>query len=116
MGRYVNASVILHTLDTVISVEILVKRDLEDGRPSLTRGDRRRSEEVLPDTEPPSAVLGDDGILITQPILIPPPERRRVMNTEDINILHLKASGFDLSNNPAKRAAGVRSWEDILVH
>jgi len=42
-----------NSLKSVESVQVLVKRDLEDGRSSVSRGDGRRSEEVSPDSEPP---------------------------------------------------------------
>lgn len=35
----VNARVILDTFNTVIGVQVLVQRDLEDGSASLARGD-----------------------------------------------------------------------------
>lgn len=54
MRRYVDTGMILDSVNPMISVEVLVERDLEDGRASLTGGDGRRGEEVLPDTEPPA--------------------------------------------------------------
>lgn len=79
-----DARVARHALDALERVEILVERDLEDGRAALTRGDGGRGEEVGPDAEPAVAVLGQDLLLVGDPVLVPPEDGGRVVDAEDL--------------------------------
>lgn len=38
------------------------------------------------------------------------------MHAQDINVLHLEASAFELVDDPAEGAGGVGAREDIFVH
>lgn len=108
-----NVGVVVHEVDAVEPVQVLVERDLEDGRAALARSDDRRREEVQPDlwrgtrraareegevrglsqlparsqlargsrgtyAVPALAVLGEDLLLVLDPVLVPPVQRRRV--------------------------------------
>ncbi len=111
-----NVRVVLGALDTRVCVQVLVEDDLEDRGAALTRGDGRPGEEKLPDAEPPGAVLGDDLVLVAHPVLVPSPERARVVYTKDIKGLDFEAGSLDLVNDPSERAAGVGTGEDVFVH
>jgi len=56
----------------------------------------RVSQEVNPDPVPPDTVLGDYGILVGDPVQVPPVNSGGVMNTEDIHGFDLKVGGFKL--------------------
>ena len=53
-------------------------------------------EEESPDPEPPVAIGSSDCVLVREPVQVPTVESSRVMNTEDVHILNLKSSDFEL--------------------
>jgi len=111
-----DAEVALDAVNAVEGVEVLVHGDLEDGGRALAGGDGGPGKEPGPDAVPADAVLGLDLVLVAQPVEVPAVERSRVVDTEDIDILDLKAGRLELGGDPAKRARRIGAGEDILVH
>ena len=70
----------------------------------------------MPDPEPPFAVLLSHLILVTDPILVPPEDGSRVVDTKDVNILYFETSCLELGNDPAKRAGSIGAREDVFIH
>lgn len=66
--------------------------------------------------EPSLAVLGLNLLTVAHPVAVPPPEGSRVVNTDGVNVLDLKASALKLVDNPAQRSGSVGTREDVLVH
>ena len=66
--------------------------------------------------EPSLAILGLDLIAVGHPVAVPPPQSSRVVHTDGIDALDLKAGSLELINKPAKRGGGVGTGEDVFVH
>jgi len=90
-----------HAEDAVISIKILVKRELEDGRAAMAGNDNRPSKEESPDTEPALAVLSDYLFTVGEPVVIPVEDCGGIMDAKDVHILHLEARGLEVLHNPA---------------
>lgn len=77
-----------------------------NGTSAMTRDDRLQAhapagddtvcQEECPDSVPPVTILGYHFLLVLNPVLVPPVDRRGVMDTEDINVLDLETSTFQL--------------------
>ena len=102
-----NRRMVLNTLDTMIRVQVLVQGNLEDRCATLSTSDSRRSQEVVPGPEPLFTVLGENLVLVAEPVLVPAVESSAVVHTEDVDVLDFKASGFKLADDPSERAGGV---------
>jgi len=105
-----------NAIDTVICIEVLVQGQLENGGRTLTGDDGRVGKEEYPDTVPPFAILCHDFVLVAHPVEIPFPDSGRVMDTKDVDVLDLETGSLDLVNDPTKRARGICTGEDVLVH
>lgn len=66
--------------------------------------------------EPSLAVLGLNLVTVAHPVAVPLPESRRVVNTNGIDILDLKASTLQLVNDKAERSRSIGTGENVLVH
>lgn len=104
------------TVDAVVCVEVFVKGDLEEGSASLPGDDGGPGEEEDPDAVPAVTIGSDNLVLVRDPVLVPVPDGGRVVNTEDVNVLDLKAVIFELTNDPVESAACIGTREDIFVH
>lgn len=89
-------SVVLDALDTMVRVQVLVKRDLEDGGTTLATDDDAVGEEEDPNPVPLLAVGLDDVLLIANPVLVPPVDSGGVVDAKDVNILNLETSALKL--------------------
>jgi hypothetical protein len=49
-------------------------------------------------------------------VQVPLPNGGAIVDTQDIDVLDFKTSCFNLPDDPPKRAGGISTWEDILVH
>lgn len=116
LGNDLGGSVGGDLATAVKGVEVLVKSDLENGRRSLASNNHAVGEEVRPDAVPAGAVLGGHLVLVGDPVLVPPVDGGRVVNTENIGRLDLKARALELVDNPAEVEGRVRTGEHILVH
>jgi len=108
--------VVLDTIDTVVCVQVLVESDLEDRSTTLTANDGAVGKEEDPYSVPLLSVSLDHVLLIADPVLVPSVDSSGVVDTEDINVLNLKASPFKLVDDPTERAGSIRTREDILIH
>jgi hypothetical protein len=111
-----NGSVVWHTEDAMISVKVLVQRELENRRAPMAGNDNRPSKEEGPSTEPALAILGNYLFAVGEPIVIPVEDRGRIVNAEDVYILHFKASCLEVAYHPAQRSTCIGTRENILVH
>lgn len=102
--------------NTVSRVDVLDQGDLVAGGSTLAGDDGRVSKEELPDLEPSDTVLGDNGLLVAEPVSVPSPESRRVVDTNGIDGLALETGGLKVVNEESKWGRGVGSWEDVSVH
>ena len=105
-----------NTINAVGGVDVLDKGELPAGGTTLAGGDGRGSKEVLPDAEPALAVLGLDLVTVAHPVPVPAPEGGRVMHTDGVDGLDLKAGTLEAVHNETERGTGVGTGEDILVH
>jgi len=64
----------------------------------------------------PFAVNFQHFLLIGNPVQVPVIDSRRIMDTENINVLDFPAARFKMRNNPTKRCTGISAWENIFVH
>jgi len=122
----------IDALDAVSGVQVLDKGDLVAGCGALARDDGGVGEEELPDlfllvvpcklsrdptySVPSVAILGQDLVLVGEPVSVPSPESSRVMNSDCVNILDLKSSTLQGANIIIQRSRGIGTREDILVH
>ena len=53
-------------------------------------------KEEWPDSEPSVTVLGNDIVLVTDPVFVPTVDGSRVMDTKNVNILDFEASSLEL--------------------
>ena len=67
----------------------------------MTRNDHRPSKEEGPSAIPALAILGDYLYAVGEPVVIPVEDRGRIVDTKDVNILHLKASCLEVFHHPA---------------
>lgn len=107
---------VVDSVDTVDSVEVLDAGDLEASGGTLARGDRGVGKEVLPDAEPASTVLGVDLVLVAEPVTVPPPEGGGVVDTDGVGHLDLETSTLEGVDDKAERSRGVGTGEDVFVH
>ena len=96
-----NGSVVWHAEDAVIGVKVLVQRELENRRAAMAGNDNRPTKEEGPNAEPALAVLGNYLFAVGEPVVIPVEDRGRVVDAEDVYILHLKASCLEVAYHPA---------------
>jgi len=101
---------------TVVCIQVLVQRHLEQGGATLSARNGRRGEEVGPLPEPGLAVCSKHLLLVLQPVLVPAVEGRRVVHANDVDGLDFEASTLEAADVPAERAGRVRAGEDVLVH
>lgn len=66
--------------------------------------------------EPALSVLGLDLVTVAHPVPIPAPEGSRVVHTDGVDSLDLKASSLKAVHNETKRGTGIGTGEDVLVH
>jgi hypothetical protein len=111
-----NARMVRHTHDPMVRIQVLVQRELEHTGTATAADDDRPREEEHPDAVPAFAVLGNDRLPVRHPVLVPPVDRCAVVYAEDVDVLHLEADGFELVDDPAERAGGVGTGEDVFVH
>ena len=62
----------------------------------IPSNDDRVSEEEDPDTVPAVAVRLNDLVLVADPVLVPAPKCSGIVNSENVNVLDLKACRFHL--------------------
>lgn len=101
---------------TVKGVEVLVEGDLEDRGRTLASNNDTVGEEVGPDAVPPGAVLGGDLCLVGDPVLVPPVDGGRVVDTKNITRLDFEACALELVDDPSEVERCVGSREDVFVH
>jgi len=99
---YLQTPVILYTQDMVVSIQVLVQRELEDAGAGLPQDDGAIRKEEDPDVVPAFAVLGNDLLSVLNPVQVLPPYCGAVVDAQDINVLNLETSSFNLSNDPPK--------------
>ena len=58
--------------------------------------DRAVSQEEDPNPVPAITILGDDTLLVADPVLIPSIDSRRVVNTQNVDVLDLEARTLQL--------------------
>lgn len=66
--------------------------------------------------EPALSVLGLDLVAVTHPVSVPTPESSRVVHTDGVNSLNLKAGTLKTVHDETKRSTGISTGEDVLVH
>ena len=66
--------------------------------------------------EPPLSVLGLHLLTVANPVAVPAPEGSRIMYTNGINTLNLKASSLKSVDDESKRSASIGARENVLVH
>lgn len=103
-------------LDAVEAVDVLVENNLVASSATLASNDGGRGKEELPDAEPPLAILGNDLVLVGEPVPVPSPEGSRVVDTNGINTLNFPAGLLALVNVETERSGSVSAGEDVLVH
>ena len=104
---HMNPMLARNSLHPRVRVQVLVQRDLEQARAPLpARNDAPREEEG-PDAEPALAVLGEHLLLVRQPVLVPAPEGRGVVATEDVDGLDFEAWRGVLARSASR---GVKGW------
>lgn len=111
-----NGSVVWHAEDAMISVKVLVQSELENCRAAMAGNDNRPSKEEGPNAEPTLAILGNHLFSVGEPVVIPVKDRGRIVDAEDVDILHFKASCLEVTYNPAKRSTSIGTRENVLVH
>ena len=104
------------TLNTVGRVDVLDQGDLVAGGSALTGDDGGVGKEELPDLEPSDTVLGDDGLLVAEPVSVPSPQSGGVVDTDGIDRLALETGTLKVVNKETKWGRGISSWEDVSVH
>lgn len=62
------------------------------------------------------AILGLDLVGVAEPVTVPSPKGRRVVNTNGVDALDLPSGRLELINVGAERGGGVGTREDVLVH
>jgi hypothetical protein len=62
----------------------------------VPRCDDRVGQEEDPDSVPPLTVLGDNLVLVANPVQVPPVQSSRVVNSEDIDTPDLEIGVFEL--------------------
>ena len=107
---------VLNALNPMVRVQVLVQRNLEDRCATLSAGDSGRGQEVVPGPEPLLTVLGQNLLLVSEPVLVPAVEGGRVVDTEDVDVFDFETGGLELGDDPAERARGVGTGEDVFVH
>lgn len=65
---------------------------------------------------PSVSVLGENLVLVGEPVSIPSPESCRVVNTDSVNSLDLKSSALDGPDIVVERSRGIGTREDVFVH
>lgn len=106
----------MDTLDAVDGIEVLDQDNLEARGGSLARGNGGNGQEVLPDAVPADPVLGDNLLLVADPVAVPPPQSGRVVDADCVDALDFETGAFKLVDDPAQRRGGVGTGEDVLVH
>jgi hypothetical protein len=94
-------------LNTVEGIQVFVKGDLEDRSRTLAADDDTVGKEEHPDPVPPLAISLDDRLLIANPVLVPPINSCRIVNTKDVNVLDFKTGALKLHN----RLLIYQQWE-----
>ena len=122
-----------NTLDAMGGVEVLHQRDLVASRRTLARDDRGVGEEELPDlrrrqsfvrhtglrytySECSVAILAFNLLSVRHPILIPFPQRGRVVYANGVDPFDLKPSSLELVDKPPQRCRSIGAGENVLVH
>lgn len=90
--------VALHTRNTVVRVQVLVKSDLEHGEASLPGNDSAVRQEEHPDPVPLVSVLGSDEILVGDPVLVPAVDGGGVVHAEDVDVLDFEVGALELGS------------------
>lgn len=72
--RDLDGRMVRNSVDTVISVEVFMKSDLEERGTSLPGSNGSPGKEEHPDAVPAFAIGFDDLVLIRHPVLVPAPD------------------------------------------
>ena len=89
-------SMVPHTVDPMVRIQIFMKCELEDRCTPLSTDNHTIRQEKHPDPVPSFTVGFDHVVLVVDPVLVPAIDSGRVVNAEDVNILNFKASAFEL--------------------
>lgn len=116
LGRSQDTELRRYVVDSVVRVDVLSQDKLVAGGTGLSGGDRGRSQEVLPDSEPLDTVLVDGLILVAHPVSVPLPQGRGVGNTNVVKGDNLEASRLQRADNKGQWGGSVRTRENVLVH
>jgi hypothetical protein len=92
--------VVGQTKDARISIEVLVQRELEDGRATVASNKDRPSEEEGPDSVPPLAILRNYLLTIGEPVIIPVKYCSRIVHAKDVHILDFEPGCFKVLYHP----------------
>ena len=111
-----NGSVVWHAEDAMIGVKVFVKRELENRRAAMADNDNRPGKEEGPNAEPALAILGNYLFAVGEPVVVPVEDRGRIVDAEDVYILHFKASCLEVAYHPAERSTSIGTRKNILVH
>lgn len=83
----------------------------------LVTTQKRNKRTASPTYSVPSlSILGDDLVLVADPVAIPSPQGSRVVNTDSVETLDFKTGTFQLIDDESERSASVGTREDVLVH
>ena len=96
-----NGSVVWHAEDAMISVKVLVQRELENRRAAMAGNNNRPSKEEGPGAEPALTILGNYLFTVGEPVVIPVEDRGRIVDAKDVYILYFKASCLEVAYDPA---------------
>ena len=112
-----DGSVVWHAEDAMISVKVLVQRELENRRAAMAGNDNRPSKEEGPNAEPALAILGNYLFAVGEPVVIPVEDRGRIVDAKDVYIFHFQSRlpRGGLQPSP-RRSTSIGTREDILVH
>lgn len=82
------------------SLGVLVRDDHVAGRRALLGRDDRPGQEPGPQPEPALAVLAGDRLLIAEPVVVPPLDRRAVVDADRLLAADLEAGRLELVDHP----------------
>lgn len=106
----------LHPLNAMVRIQILMHHHLKKTTPSLPRNNDAPREEEHPDPKQLPPVLGDDQLLVCQPVLVPPEDGGGVVHPEDVGGFEFETGAFETADYPVYGAGGVGAGEDVFVH
>ena len=118
-GAHLSLSVdarLTHEASAVVPVCVFVQRDTVACAVALACNHGAPCQEDIPQTPPPHAILGLNRVLIFLPVFPPLLNGCTVVYAHSVNVRHLKSGSFDLVNNPAQRAGGIGTGENVAAH